>query len=105
MKKAIIIAAMAALPFAVQADTWVNGYTRSDGTYVQGHYRSSPDQYRYNNRNSQTYGGSQRDEYSSGMGATNRSNSSYNWRDNDNDGVSNGWDRQPEKKCSGYYCN
>lgn len=24
------------------ADTWVNGYTRSNGTYVQGHYRSSP---------------------------------------------------------------
>jgi len=22
------------------ADQWVNGYTRSDGTYVQGHYRS-----------------------------------------------------------------
>lgn len=25
------------------ADTWVNGHMRSDGTYVQGHYRSSPD--------------------------------------------------------------
>ena len=25
------------------ADTWVNGYTKSNGTYVQGHYRSSPD--------------------------------------------------------------
>lgn len=24
------------------ADQWVNGYTRSDGTYVQGHYRSDP---------------------------------------------------------------
>lgn len=24
------------------ADTYVNGYTRSDGTYVQPHYRSSP---------------------------------------------------------------
>jgi len=22
------------------ADDWVNGYTRKDGTYVQGHYRS-----------------------------------------------------------------
>ena len=30
------------------ADVWVNGYTRSDGTYVQGHYRSSPDS-SYNN--------------------------------------------------------
>ena len=35
------------------ADQWVNGYSKSDGTYVQGHYRSSPDSYRYNNRNSQ----------------------------------------------------
>jgi hypothetical protein len=25
------------------ADTYVHGYTRHDGTYVQPHYRSSPD--------------------------------------------------------------
>lgn len=31
------------------ADQWVNGYIRSDGTYVQGHYRSSPNQYKYDN--------------------------------------------------------
>ena len=43
-----------------------------------------------------TYGGSQRDEYSSGGGATNRSNSSYGWRDNDNDGYGNAYDRRPE---------
>lgn len=24
------------------ADEWVNGYTRSDGTYVNGYWRSSP---------------------------------------------------------------
>jgi hypothetical protein len=24
-------------------DVWVNGYYRSDGTYVQSHYRSNPD--------------------------------------------------------------
>jgi len=28
---------------AVFADEYVNGYTRSNGTYVQGYYRSSPD--------------------------------------------------------------
>ena len=28
---------------SVFADVWVDGYFRSDGTYVQGHYRSSPD--------------------------------------------------------------
>lgn len=31
------------------ADTYVNGYTRKDGTYVQPHYRSSPDGNPYNN--------------------------------------------------------
>ena len=33
----------------VLADQWVNGYTRKDGTYVGGHYRSSPDSNPYNN--------------------------------------------------------
>lgn len=28
---------------AVCADTWVNGYMKSNGTYVPGHYRSSSD--------------------------------------------------------------
>lgn len=27
----------------VYADTWVNGYMKSNGTYVSGHYQSSPD--------------------------------------------------------------
>ena len=31
------------------ADEYVNGYTRSDGTYVQGYMRSSPDGDPYNN--------------------------------------------------------
>ncbi len=30
-----------ATAFAARAD-WVNGYTRTDGTYVSGHYRNSP---------------------------------------------------------------
>lgn len=34
---------------AVHADVWVNGYYRSNGTYVKGHYRSSPDGNPYNN--------------------------------------------------------
>lgn len=25
------------------ADVWIDGYYRRDGTYVKGHYRSSPD--------------------------------------------------------------
>ncbi len=36
-----------ALTFA-QSQVWVNGYTRSNGTYVEGHYRTAPD-YTINN--------------------------------------------------------
>jgi len=36
-----------ALTFA-QSEVWVNGYTRSNGTYVQGYYRTAPD-YTINN--------------------------------------------------------
>lgn len=31
------------------ADTWVQGYTRKDGTVVQGHHRSSPNNTRNDN--------------------------------------------------------
>lgn len=82
----------------VSADKWVNGYTKKDGTYVQGHMKNSPDSNRYNNKSSQSFGGSQRDEFSSGLGATNKSNSSYGYRDNDNDGLSNSFDPKPESK-------
>lgn len=33
----------------VSASVYVSGYTRKDGTYVSGHYRSSPDGNPYNN--------------------------------------------------------
>ena len=45
MKKIFITIAfitMLVLPNIVFADVYVQGYTKSDGTYVQGHYRSSP---------------------------------------------------------------
>lgn len=98
MKRTVLFLALTMLSGAVLADKYVSGYIRKDGTYVQGHTKSSSDEYRYNNKGSQTYGGSQRDEYSSDTGATNRSNSSYGWRDNDRDGVSNPYDRRPESK-------
>lgn len=46
-----IIFALAALLFATSADAqqWVNGYTKGNGTYVQGYYRSTPDGNPYNN--------------------------------------------------------
>ncbi len=77
---------------------WVEGYQKKDGTWVKGHYRTNPDIYRYNNLNSQSNKGYQRDENSSGLGATNKRNPSYGRRDNDNDGVINRSDRSPEVK-------
>jgi hypothetical protein len=38
-----------ALAAPADADTYVHGYTRRDGTYVQPHYRSSPDSSTFNN--------------------------------------------------------
>lgn len=34
---------------ALASDVHVNGYYRSNGTYVEPHYRSAPDGNRYNN--------------------------------------------------------
>lgn len=42
MKKFIIVLAFLFLAAAAHADVYVQGYTRSNGTYVQPHYRSSP---------------------------------------------------------------
>lgn len=73
MKKEIVLAAalVALTATAAFADEYVNGYTRSDGTYVEPHYRSSPNQYRNDNYSSQGNTnpytgerGSQRNEYS-----------------------------------------
>jgi hypothetical protein len=41
--KLITLLVMAFLMTPAIADTYVNPYTRSDGTYVQGHMRSDPD--------------------------------------------------------------
>lgn len=37
----------------VMADEYVNGYSRSDGTYVAPHFRSSPNAYQFDNYSSQ----------------------------------------------------
>lgn len=56
------------------ADTYVNPYVRSDGTYVQGHMRSDPDGSRLNNwstrGNVNPYTGQPgyKDPYSNGYG-------------------------------------
>lgn len=96
--KAIIAIVLLAVSASASADQYVQPHVRKDGTYVQGYTKSSPDQYRYNNRGSESRGGNQRDEYSNAGGATNRSNSGYGLYDNDRDGVSNPYDRKPESK-------
>jgi hypothetical protein len=53
MKK-FVLATLAALSIAAvsgaaSADVYVNGYYRSDGTYVQPHVRTNPDGNPYNN--------------------------------------------------------
>lgn len=57
---------------------WVKGYTRKDGTYVNGHERSSPDQYKWNN-------------YGPSRNTQERINPYI--RDNDNDGIPNYLDK------------
>jgi hypothetical protein len=49
MKLALIALAVAALPGAAMAQTYVHGYTTKNGTYVAPHYRSAPDGNPYNN--------------------------------------------------------
>lgn len=51
MRKALLVLTLLSAP-AMAAD-YVQGYMRRDGTYVQPHYRSSPDSSRLNNYSSQ----------------------------------------------------
>lgn len=44
----VLMASFACISFA-QTSVWVDGYTRTDGTYVPGHYRTSPDNTTVNN--------------------------------------------------------
>lgn len=60
IRTGILVSLLGLFATSAFADSWVNGYTRSDGTYVQGHMRSSPnstvrDNYSYSgNRNPYT---------------------------------------------------
>ena len=60
---------------------WVKGYYRSNGTYVSGHYRSAPDNSKWNN-----YGPSK----------SSQELSNPYTRDNDKDGVPNYLDRDDD---------
>ena len=52
MKKAILLAMILAAPL-VSADQYVRGHLRSNGTYVQGYHRSSPNGTRLDNYSTQ----------------------------------------------------
>jgi len=55
MKTKFLILFLVSIMFAnlVIADTYVRGYTRRDGTYVNGYYRSSPNSTRLDNYSTQ----------------------------------------------------
>jgi len=99
MRNPVIAITLLAACIPVSAD-YVQGYMKKDGTYVQGHMRSAPNASRYDNYGSQSMGGSQRDEFSRGGGATNKRNGAYGMYDNDRDGYYNRFDPKPEKKCN-----
>lgn len=40
---ALVVTSLFAFTATAFADTYVDGYHRSDGTYVRGHWRSDPD--------------------------------------------------------------
>ncbi len=52
MKKLLLVTAIIMAASAANAE-YVRGYNRSDGTYVQPHYRTAPDNSMYNNYSTQ----------------------------------------------------
>lgn len=106
MTKIAIAGGVVLIAFAqlASAQQYVPGYMRSDGTYVQGYTRSTPNANRYDNYSSQTMGGSQRDEFSR-TPAYNKTSPGYGYGDNDRDGLNNSFDPKPNNRCNyGYAC-
>ena len=97
MKSVLVLAVLtvffASSVCAFAGDVWVNPYYRSDGTYVRGHYRSSPDGIKSNNYgpsgNSWELTNPRSRDYD-GDGTPN-----YLDSDSDNDGFSDDYDANP----------
>ncbi len=49
MKTLIAIISLMIMPGVLLAQAYVHPYTRQNGTYVEGHYRTAPDNSRLNN--------------------------------------------------------
>jgi hypothetical protein len=71
LKKLLVVLTLALLSFSAFADTFVGGHYRSDGTYVQPHYRSSPNS---TVRDNFSYSGN-RNPYTGSIGTNKYSNS------------------------------
>ncbi len=69
----LVLAGTAALIGSAQAQVYVDGYTRQDGTYVAPHYRSAPDGNVFNNYSTQ----GNINPYTGQMGTVNPYGSSY----------------------------
>lgn len=97
MRIALVLLIALSMSSTAFAGKYVAGYTKKDGTYVSGYYKEDANSVRYDNASSQSNGGTERDEYSA-PAATNKSNPSYSYGDNDGDGVSNAYDSKPNNK-------
>lgn len=53
MKALSLAVALSLFAGTVAADQYVRGYVRKDGTYVQPHYRTTPNNNRYDNYSTQ----------------------------------------------------
>ena len=82
MKKIFIFLLLLAFVTPCLASTYVRGYTRRDGTYVQGHYRSNADSTKLNNYSTQgnynPYTGQQGYRTYSNYNNTGRNYNNYN---------------------------
>lgn len=74
------------------ADTYVRGYTKKNGTYVQPHYRTDPNNSVYDNYS--TKGNT--NPYTGKAGTKNPYNSSYNSNYGHNTGTSNLYESETE---------
>lgn len=52
MKRFALLIGLLTVSTQVFSDQWVNGYTRQNGTHVDGYHRTSPDSNPYNNYSS-----------------------------------------------------